>query len=126
MTRLTKKQSDSIDALMQSRTVSQAARKAGVSRGTLARWLHDPDFQRELRAARGRAYALTMNRLVHLTRKAVDTLAAILAGKTVSKGKFLAACKVLEYAAGVRSEDAQARMDEIEAKLEHFLGEAEK
>jgi len=125
MTRLTKKQSDSIDALMQSRTVSQAARKAGVSRGTLARWLHDPDFQRELRAARGRAYALTMNRIVHMTRQALDVFADIFAGNTVSKAKFLAACKVLEYAAGVRAEDAQSRMDEIEARLERFEGAVE-
>lgn len=122
MVHLTKKQSDSIDALMQSRTVSMAAKKAGVSRGTLARWLRDPEFMGELRAARGRTYALTMNRLVHMTREALDVFADIFAGKTVSKSKFLAACKVLEYAAGVRAEDAQSRMDEIETKLERFLG----
>ncbi len=122
----TKKRAEAVDALMRSRSVAEASRKAGVTRTTMSRWLQDADFQRELRAARGRVYALTMSRLVHLTGKAVDTLAAILAGKTVSKGKFLAACKVLEYAAGVRAEDAQSRMDEIESKLERFIGEAEK
>lgn len=122
----TKKRTEAIEALMRSRSVAQAARRAGVARTTLTRWLADADFQRELRAARGRVYALTMSRLVHLSGKAVDVLAGILVGKTVSKGMFLAACKVLEYVAGVRAEDAQARIDEIESRLERFVGEAEK
>ncbi len=118
----TKKRVAAVDALMQSRSVAQAARKAGVTRTTMSRWLQDADFQRELRAARGRVYALTMGRLVHLTGKAVDVLAASLAGKTVSKSTFLAACRVLEFAAGVRNEDAQARMDRIEEFLSERSG----
>ena len=121
----TKKRAEAVDALMRSRSVAEASRKAGITRTTMSRWLQEPDFQRELRAARGRVYALTMNRLVHLSGRAVSTLEAILRGKVVSKGRFLAACKVLEYAAGVRAEDAQSRMDEIEARLERFEGAVE-
>lgn len=125
MVQSTKKRVAAVDALMQSRSIAQAARKAGVTRTTMTRWLQDPDFQRELRAARGRAYAVTMTRLIHLSGKAVTTLEAILRGKVVSKARFLAACKVLEYAAGVRTEDVQQRIDEIETRLERFEGVVE-
>jgi len=125
MVQATKKRVAAVDALMQSRSVAQAARKAGVTRTTMSRWLQDADFQRELRAARGRAYALTMSRLVHLTNKAVDVLAASLAGKTVSKSMFLAACRVLDFAAGVRNEDVQQRVDAIEEQLQQVRGTIE-
>lgn len=120
MTQFTKKQTDGIEALMQARTISVAAKKARVARTTLQRWMKDPEFMAEVRATRGRTYVLTMNGLVAMSCHALDVFDRIFAGEKVPKSQFLAACKVLEYAAGVRGEDLAARLDEIEAKLQSF------
>jgi len=117
MKRATKRQTDAINALMQCETVSAAAKEAGVSRGTLCRWLNDSGFLAELRESRGRVYALSMSRLVNLTSRAVTVLAEAVDGKNVPKPQFVAACKVLEYAGTTRNEDLQTLADEIRELL---------
>lgn len=106
-----------IAALLESSTITEAAKKAKLSRRTIERMLADKDFQRQLREARGLTFGLAMSRLCLLAGKAVDTLADALDGEEVAKTRFLSACRVLEFASQARNDDLQARLDEIEEQL---------
>lgn len=113
-----------IAALLESSSITQAARVAQLSRKTFERMLAEPDFQRELREARARAFGMAMSRLCHHANKAVDVLVEALDGASIGKTRFLAACRVLEFAGQVRTDDVESRIAEIEAQL-RGLTEAE-
>jgi len=98
-------------------SVSQAAHKSGVSRSTIIRWMADSEFQRFLSSARRVAYGHSLSRLIHLSSKAVTTLADILDGKKISKDKFLAAKTILEFCQSSQSDDVEDRLAEVEERL---------
>jgi hypothetical protein len=106
-----------ISALLESKSITEAARLVKLSRKTVERMLADPDFQRQLREARARAFGMAMSRLCHYANKAVGVLVDALDGVEIGKTRFLAACRVLEFANQVRTDDVQARVDEIEQQL---------
>jgi hypothetical protein len=57
------KKKEAIAALLQWATIDEAARAIGITPQTLIRWMQDPEFDAELRAARCAAYRQSMRRL---------------------------------------------------------------
>jgi len=81
---LTTKQRRALEALLTTPTVKAAAKKAGVNRNTVHRYLQDASFRAELRQAQGDILAATMASLVGMSGDVVDTLARLLADDEVS------------------------------------------
>jgi hypothetical protein len=64
----------SLAALLESATITEAAKKCGLSEKTLRRYLEDAEFQKEFRAARRVIFEQNIVRLQSLHADAVDTL----------------------------------------------------
>ena len=75
---LSPKQRKAIAALLSERDVKSAAEAAGVALRTMFRWMDDPDFQAELKAAESAAISSAIRRLAHLSGTAVNTLQEIM------------------------------------------------
>ena len=69
-----RKREFAIAALLQKATIAEAATSVGVSEKTLRRWLQDPDFAAEHRAAQRQAVDLAIAGLKQATGEAVATL----------------------------------------------------
>ena len=69
-----RKREFAIAALLEKATIAEAASAIGVSEKTLRRWLQDPDFAAEHRAAQRQAVDLAIARLKQATGEAVATL----------------------------------------------------
>ena len=63
-----------LTALLESATITEAAKKCGLSEKTLRRYLDDAEFQKEFRAARRVIFEQNIVRLQSLHAGAVDTL----------------------------------------------------
>ncbi len=63
-----------LSALLESATISDAAKKCGLNEKTLRRYLDDAEFQKEFRAARRIVFEQNIVRLQSLHAGAVDTL----------------------------------------------------
>jgi DNA-binding transcriptional MerR regulator len=64
----------SLAALLESATITEAAKKCGLSEKTLRRYLEDAEFQKEFRAARRVVFEQNIVRLQSLHAGAVDAL----------------------------------------------------
>ena len=91
-------QANVVAALAQGRTVSAAARQAGVHRGTIHNWLKaQPEFKTAVHAARREYTALVDDQLRELASTALDTLRALLENPdTGSIVRLKAALAILE------------------------------
>jgi hypothetical protein len=67
-------QEKALNALLESASVSDAAKKCGLNQKTLHRYLEDAEFQKEFRAARRIVFEQNIIRLQSLHAGAVDTL----------------------------------------------------
>jgi hypothetical protein len=67
-------QEKALNALLESASVSEAAIKCGLNAKTLRRYLDDPEFQKEFRAARRVVFEQNIFKLQSLHNQAVDTL----------------------------------------------------
>lgn len=103
-------------ALLTEKTLSLAARRAGVGERTLRRWLNDDtDFQAEYAAARQATFSAGINRVQALTGKAVDTLEELLSTKEHPHVRLGAARTVIEVALHRHDEETiMKKLDEIE------------
>ena len=63
-----------LSALLESATITGAAKNCGLSEKTLRRYLEDSEFQKEFRAARRLVFEQNIFRLQSLHTGAVDTL----------------------------------------------------
>ncbi len=63
-----------LSALLESATITDAAKSCGLSEKTLRRYLEDAEFQKEFRAARRVVFEQNIVRLQSLHAGAVDTL----------------------------------------------------
>lgn len=63
-----------LSALLESATITDAAKKCGLNEKTLRRYLDDAEFQTEFRAARRTVFEQNIVRLQSLHAGAVDTL----------------------------------------------------
>ena len=76
--KLNSRQLRSIPYLVTCRTNEEARVKAGISRETLNRWLHNPDFQSTLRGQREAVAADALDRLKGSMAQASDALVGLL------------------------------------------------
>lgn len=107
-----------IEALLTNRSQTAAAEAASVPLRTLARWLTDPEFVAELRAAEAQALDETGRRLLTLAGSALDALGDILAGEDVPATlKRQTAVDVLDRLMRWREGNIEERLAAIEEKL---------
>ena len=108
-------------ALLSERSLSAAARKAGVAERTLRRWLADDDaFRRDLAQARRTVFEAGIGRAQVLSCKALDALEELLAQGEQPSVRLGAAKALLELA--INRHDAAwmlDRLDQLEAVLEN-------
>ena len=107
-----------IGALLTHSTHEAAAKAAGVSESTLARWLREPTFAAAVREARRRALEQALGTLSAATAEAVETLRACL-GAEGEAVRVRAAVAILEHAMrGAEVTDLEERIAALEAALE--------
>jgi hypothetical protein len=92
---LSNRQRKAIAALMSSRNVATAATTAGVGLRTLHRWLNDPVFVAELKAAQGAAIDQAVRRLSELSGTAIDTLKAAMLDMGSASGARVRAADIV-------------------------------
>jgi DNA-binding transcriptional MerR regulator len=117
--KLTIKQERAVCCLLESRTLSEAAKKAGIGERTLYGWLRSPLFVEAYRRARRQIFSQNMTRLQRLSSGAVDLLSDVLTDDnergsvrvTASKTVLENSLKILEI------EDNQERLDRLEKRL---------
>ncbi len=111
-------------ALLSEKTVTDAAKKAGVDESTLRRWLsEDEAFQADHAAARQAAFEVSIHRVQALTARAVDTLEELLGEKKHPNVRLGAARTVAEI--GIHQHDAETilrKLDEIESDQRRHQG----
>lgn len=107
-----------VAALLAHPTYQEAARAAGVSESTLARWLREPAFAAAVREARRRTLEQAIGALSAATAEAVATLRAMLGAEGESV-RVRAAVAILEHALrGAETQDLEERIAALEAALE--------
>jgi len=112
-------QQSAIEALARGETQSRAAKSAGVSARTIARWLDDHAFVAAVREARTAALDTALGRLHSLSLKAATTLGALLSPRSQPSIRLAAARAVLEASLRLReSLDFEARLADVEQKLQ--------
>lgn len=108
---LNRKQLHAVPHLVGCETVEEAARKAGIARGTLHGWLKNEEFQEAVHEARKRLLDRALHRLSNICLKAVNTLERLLSAESEAVARA-AANDILGHALKHRE------LSEIEARLE--------
>lgn len=88
---LSRNQKRAIVALLESRTIAEAAGKVALTERTLYRYLKDPTFQVALNGAETAAIHTAARRLIQGSNSALDVLAELMAGAESESVRRLAA-----------------------------------
>ncbi len=113
---LTANQTKAITALLETRTIIEAAQVAGVNARTLHRWLADPAFQQALTEAEDQLIDGTVRRLLGLQEAAMAAMSDALADYTPTPIRLRAAQLVLETLHKLREQrNLSRRLDALEA-----------
>lgn len=123
--KLSRKQEIAILSLLTAPNYSEVAKTVGIGETTLWRWLQNPDFVEEYRRVKAQAVGQAIARLQQTTTAAVNVLADIMMD-TGSKdsARVTAARIILEFALrAVEFEELQAKLDEMEQRLEDWEDE---
>jgi hypothetical protein len=110
-----------IAALLGGLTIEKAAEAAGVSEATARRRLRDPEFVRELNAARREAIAAVAARLAALAGKAVGTLDELME-EAPAPQRIAAAREALRHLAVLAEVADSGELSERIERLERRLG----
>ena len=107
--------------------IQQASEHAGISSRCGYAWMKKDDFRKRLDQARQVVFEGNLASLSTLTADVIKRLREIVDDDAASRAHWIR-CAEIVLREGRASEAAaiRERMDEIEAKLERFLGEAEK
>ena len=125
-TQLNAKQLLVLDALPTSKTITEAAEKAGVGARLIRRWLeHDTGFQQKVKIARRHALAEATARLQQLSRAAVGALDDLIEGENVTAASRVSAIRIaLDFAyRGAeleQLEEIEERLRRVEATLDEL------
>lgn len=104
-------------ALAGGQTVREAAKTAGIGERTATRRLADPQFRRQVVAARAEMTQRALGRLAEASTEAVDALRGLLTSPSDTV-KLGAARAILELGSRLReSLDLEARMAALEEQL---------
>jgi hypothetical protein len=117
-TALRARQAKVLIALLENKTVADAARASGIGYSTINRWLSDDrEFIQDLRRARQELAEQAFGRIAALSSEAVTTLERNLAGS----GGVQVRCALGIFAL-LQKRDASRRYEKLELEVEH-LGE---
>jgi hypothetical protein len=111
---LSTKQNKAIAALLQSRTLAEAADMAEVGERTVSRWLGEPDFEAALRDAEGQAIAEAVSMLAGLQSEAVKTLQKMMQNARSESVRLSAARACLDFNLKVRE------LHTLEERIQHL------
>ena len=108
-------------ALLESRTIREACKKAGISVTTGTRYRKSPEFQRAYKQAKRELIESANNQLRGLTVQAVKTLKDVLSSKKSSTTEKIRAAKiVLDSSFHIQEiDDIVKRLDSLEQKTEN-------
>ena len=115
--KLDDRQEAAIAALLVEPTRAAAALKAGIGPATLSRWLREPDFQREYRAARR---SLVESAIASLQQAGIEAVEALQRGLKCGNSavEIRAAQMILEHGMrGLEVMDLTDRVEELESLL---------
>jgi len=111
-------QAKAITALLENKTIGEAAQACGLNPRTITRYFGDPQFITALRAAEGEAIDKITRRLIVLATKALDALESVL-DQPAQRGagnKRLAAQALLDQLVRMRNyHDVEERLAALEA-----------
>jgi transposase-like protein len=112
-----RKQEQAIAALLTHGTIEAAAKTVGIGEATLRRWLKDPGFRTEYRAARRQAMEQATAQLQQLSSLAANALKEVIEDSGAPHASRVAASRaVFEIAQrGVEIEDLADRLAVLEA-----------
>jgi len=120
--KLSRQQQKGLLALLFSKNIAAAAKKAGVSRMTMYRWLQDPVFREEFRK---QYECLLLDVTLHLQRsslKAADLLVNIARDTKLPAGSRVSACRtIIEMGLKGTQFDGILKRDDIFKDVENFL-----
>ena len=103
-----------IEALLNSKSLNDAAGKAEIPYTSMRRLLRNPDFQKALREARTEVMDAALTRLRGLCENAVETVAQTLEGKNTDHLKYNAAKWVVEHGIAGLQIDVDDRIRKLE------------
>ena len=117
---LTRKQTKAIIALLDHRTVGEAAEAVGVGQSTLFRWMQDEKFQRYFRDAKKRVVDQSISRIQQVSGQAVETLRKIMTDDNMPASSRVACAKtILDMSIkAIELENLEVRVKSLE---EHIL-----
>lgn len=118
---LTADQLKAIDAILTSDTLGDAAKVVGVDPRTISRWLQQPGFSRELRAAQRDIIRHNIRGMAGMARTAIKTLTDLMVRGEDEEVRFKAAQEALER---LLDADLVFRADE-DSEAETVRGEDE-
>ena len=121
-----RKQEEAIAALLNHKSIEDAATAVGVAAKTLLRWLKEPQFQTSYRDARRQAVGQATARLQQATGAASLTILKLMVDPKVPAAvRLRAADCVFDHAAkAIEIEDIEARVTELERAAD--LGKSRK
>jgi hypothetical protein len=121
MRALSRKKSKAILALLEHRTVGEAAESIGIGQSTMFRWLQDNDFQKHYIQTKRKIIIQVITQLQKMTGEAVEVLRQIMTDNANPPTSRIACAKaILDYAfKGFELEDLAARIDSLEKSIEN-------
>lgn len=117
---LTPKQQRAVRALLEHKSVGEAASSIGVGERTLFRWLTDPAFKLALSAAESDLLDAATRRLLALQENAIGTFESLLADDSAASDavRLRAASAVLDYLLKLRElRDVEHRLTTLEQAM---------
>src|SRR5262245_34525881 len=113
-------QERALAALLSSSSHAEAAQRAGISESTLQRWLREPAFREEYRAARRALLEAAIGRLQSASGDAVQVLQDVLTDPQAgANARIRAACSILDYSVkAVELWDLAERIERLEREQE--------
>jgi transposase-like protein len=121
MRALSRKKSKAILALLENRTVGEAAESIGVGQSTLFRWMQDHNFQQHLLQAKRKVIDQAITQLQNMCGDAVEVLKQIMIDDTNPPTSRIACAKAIldQSLKGFELEDLAVRIDSLEKALEN-------
>lgn len=116
--KLTLKQQNAITHLLSTKTVEEAAKKAGIAKTTLYAWMKQDHFKQEVGKRRRALYEEGLSILKASTRKAAEALAELLEKSSASLKRLVARDVISLAMKAIEQGELEERISRIEEALE--------